>query len=311
MNTFLIKKFSSSIGKTKVSFIGLGNMGFSMATNMLKSGKHSVYGIDVSKKLQENFAQQENALKVNSFSEAIKDSDFIVTSLPKCSIVKDVVDEIIQSNPKKGSLFVDTSTISPTISKTNSENLLRAGVIPSDAPVSGGMNGAKNGTLTFMVGCEEKDYENIKELISSMGKNFFYCGGYGSGEVAKLCNNLVLGVTSAALCESMAIGKKIGMDMNNLCKILSVSTGGTGWALQVNSPVPGFVETSPSNKNYEGGFGLELIQKDMHLGVELAKQINCEIKICETANVYYTELKETAPKKDLGYLYDYLIKKNH
>jgi 3-hydroxyisobutyrate dehydrogenase len=180
------------------------------------------------------------------------------------------------------------------------------GFFPCDAPVSGGVNGALTGTLTFMVGCNKDKFEDIKEVLSSMGKNIINCGTYGSGQSVKVCNNLVLGITTAGLSEGLALGEKLGVDMQVLCKVMSVSSAAC-YSLNSNSPIPEFVPTSPSNRDYDNGFNTELMSKDMNLALDISKEFKKESLLGEVASTYYKDLMALGMnKKDFSIVYKYL-----
>lgn len=161
--------------------------------------------------------------------------------------------EGIFKNARKGTVILDTSTISPVASKEFAAEAKKRDFIFIDTPMSGGINGAINGTLTFMVGCDKDHFETAKSLLSGMGKNIFHCGGPGTGEIAKVCNNLVLGINMIATSEGLSLGEKLGIDPKILSNILSVSTG-RSWCIDSYNPRPGVMENVPSSKNYNGGF---------------------------------------------------------
>ena len=159
----------------------------------------------------------------------------------------------IFANAKKGTIIVDTSTISPIASKEFAAEAKKKDLIFVDSPMSGGITGAQNGTLTFMVGCEKENFETIKEMLLGMGKNVFHCGGPGTGEIAKICNNLILGINMIATSEGLSLGEKLGIDPKILSNILSVSTG-RSWCVDTYNPRPGIIENVPSSRNYANGF---------------------------------------------------------
>lgn len=302
----ITKRFFSD--KTRVTFIGLGNMGLKMANNLAKSGKHVVCGFDTNKEVQENFAKTQNAV-TDTFADSVAKSQYIVTMLPNTNIVKNVWTEVHAGKPKSGTYIIDSSTINPIDSKNFSLEAEKAGLIPADAPVSGGVNGALNGTLTFMTGCQEKNFENVKSFLGSMGKNIIWCGDYGSGQIVKVCNNLVLGITTAGLSEALVLGEKLGANMQTLCKVMSVSSAAC-YSLNSNSPIPEFVPTSPANRDYDNGFNTELMSKDMKLGLEICNNLKTESKLSSVANDYYQDvMKQGHNKKDFSIVYKYLLDK--
>lgn len=301
-------KYFSTKEKSRVTFIGLGNMGLKMANNLLKSGKHTVAGYDLNKEVQDNFSKQENAVS-EPLSESVKKSKFIVTMLPNTKIVNNTWNEILSHKPVKGTHIIDSSTINPIESKVISLNAEKEGLIPADTPVSGGVTGALNGTLTFMVGCNKDVFEFKKDFLLSMGKNIIHCGDFGTGQIVKVCNNLVLGITNAGLSEALVLGEKLGIDMQVLCKVMSVSSAAC-WALNNNCPVPNFLPNVSSSKDYEGGFSTELMNKDMNLALEIAQKLNKPAKLGEVAAGYYKEIIENGQnKKDFSVVYKYLLEK--
>ena len=303
---FFIKRFSS---KLNVTFIGLGNMGYSMGSNLAKSGKYVISGYDINKSVQDKFNTQENT-KSEDFETSCKKADFIMTMLPNTDIVKSTFTQIANYSPKASTQFIDSSTICPIESKNISNSLISKGFNSADAPVSGGVVGATNATLTFMIGTNPDRYEIIKEFLASMGKNFFNCGDIGTGQIAKICNNLVLGITTAAVSESVTLGSKLGIDEKTLCKIMSVSSAYC-WSLNVNSPVAGVLGTAPSDRNYEKGFGTSLMLKDMKLAKEAAELSNVNIELGRKSLEYYKNINDEGKgTKDFSYVYQYLKNKH-
>ena len=174
--------------------------------------------------------------------------------------------------------------------------------------MSGGVTGARNGTLTFMVGGSEEEFEASKGVLAGMGTNFFHCGGPGTGEIAKLTNNLILGISMVAASEGMAIGEKLGIDPAILQKILSVSTA-RNWCIDTYNPRPGLIPNVPAQNNYEGGFGVSLVKKDMVLALEAAHSADARTDLLEHALEYYLDLeKKGKGKKDFGIVFQYIMK---
>ena len=176
----------------------------------------------------------------------------------------------IFKNAKKGTYILDTSTISPIASKEFAAEAKKKEFVFIDTPMSGGITGAQNGTLTFMVGCEKDHFETVKEVLLGMGKNVFHCGGPGTGEIAKICNNLILGINMIATAEGLSLGEKLGMDPKVLSSILAVSTG-RSWCVDTYNPRPGVMENVPSSRDYNGGFMVSLIRKDLSIALESAE----------------------------------------
>ena len=251
---FAVRSFhSSAIAAHKVGFFGLGNMGLPMAIN-LKSAGFDVTGYDINKDSIKR--AEESGINVAATSaDAAKDKDFIITSLPATKHVEDTLmrDGGIFKSAKKGTVICDVSTINPHASVRFAEEAKKYDMIFMDTPMSGGIVGAKNGTLTFMVGGSVENFEKSKTVLNGMGKNLFHCGGPGTGEIAKLTNNLILGISMVATAEGMAIGEKLGIDPKILKDILSVSTG-RNWCIDTYNPRPGNIPGTPASRNYEGGF---------------------------------------------------------
>lgn len=177
-----------------------------------------------------------------------------------------------------------------------------------DSPMSGGVTGAEAGTLTFMIGAEETDFEKSKELLHGMGKNCFHCGGPGNGEIAKLVNNLILGVHMVAVAEGFAIGEKLGADPKLLQQICAVSTSRC-WVMDTYHPRPGVLPNVPASKGYEGGFGVSLIKKDMALAMEAADDVNADSSMTQFACDYYQDLEKGGHGgKDFGYVYQHIMR---
>lgn len=249
----MIRHFSRTFSH-KVGFIGLGNMGQHMTRNLVASG-FKVKGFDISEQAREA-ASKNGVTPVDSIAEAAKDVDYIVTALPKGEHVDSVLHQKggVYDSASPNTFICDTSTISPYDSKRFAENAAKNSMTFVDSPMSGGVLGAERGTLTFMVGANsENDYEKAKTVLSGMGKNFFHCGEVGTGEVAKVCNNMMLGIQMVAVAEGFALGKKLGIDEKKLNEICAVSTSGC-WTINNANPVPGVHENSAATNEYKGGF---------------------------------------------------------
>jgi len=212
----------------------------------------------------------------------------------------------IFKNAKKGTYIVDTSTISPLASKEFAAEAKKKDLIFVDSPMSGGITGAQAGTLTFMVGCEKDHFEAVKHVLLGMGKNVFHCGGPGTGEIAKVCNNLILGINMIATAEGLSLGEKLGIDPKVLSSIISVSTG-RSWCVDTYNPRPGVLENVPASRDYNGGFQVSLIRKDLSIALEAAEQAEAKIKFGEHAIGYYRDIeKKGFGKKDFGFVYRYI-----
>ena len=306
-----LRFMSASAGK-RVGFIGMGNMGLPMATNLAKAGFH-VKGFDKSLADESKLKAVKDAgiVPQANVSSTCKEVDYIVTSLPATQNVEEVLmaDDGILNSASEGTVICDVSTISPIASGEFADAARKKGMTFVDSPMSGGVAGATAGTLTFMVGSHsEEEFEAASVVLAAMGKKIFNCGKPGTGEVAKIVNNMILGTHMTAVAEGMALGEKLGIDPKKLQEILSVSTGAC-WANNVNNPRPGVLENAPSSRNYEGGFMLALMRKDMTLALELVEKVNGSAEMAEKSMAYYLELeKKGHGGKDFGYVYQYISK---
>ena len=233
-----------------------------------------------------------------------------MTSVPATQDVEDLLksENGIFKHAAKGTYILDTSTISPIASKKFAQDARKKDLYFVDTPMSGGITGAQAGTLTFMVGCEKEQFETVKTVLMGMGKNVFYCGGPGTGEIAKICNNLILGISMIATSEGLSLGEKLGIDPKVLSSIISVSTG-RNWCIDTYNPRPGVMENVPSSKDYNGGFQVSLIRKDLAIALEAAEHSNAKLKFGENAIDYFRDLeKKGYGKKDFGFVYQYIYK---
>lgn len=202
----------------------------------------------------------------------------------------------------------DTSTINPQASAEFAKDAEKVGITFMDTPMSGGVTGAINGTLCFMIGGSEENFERAKPFLKPMGANFIHCGASGMGEVAKLTNNLILGINMIAASEGFAIGEKLGMDPKVLTKIISVSSARSA-TFDVFHPRPDMVPAAASSRNYENGFAVNLIKKDMVLALEAARKANASTEMLEKSLDYYLQVeKKGFGKKDFGFVYQYIYK---
>lgn len=300
----MLNHFCKKYAHTRVTFVGLGNMGYSMASNLVKGGM-KVAGFDINKKVTENFIKEDGGENYDSIESAMKESDALITMLPNSGIVTNVWESAYKT-AKKGTYFIDSSTISPIDTVKLANNAKSQGFIPADAPVSGGIMGAKNATLSFMIGTEKEHYDRVKSFLSLMGKNFFYCGPNSNGQIAKICNNLCLGITMAGLSESLALGVKLGMDPKILSDIMAVSSARC-WSLDTYNPIPNVLPNVPSSRNYENGFSMELISKDLNIAMECAKNVKLQADLSKITLDQYEALKKKYPNKDFGFIYQHIL----
>ncbi|QJQ98943.1 3-hydroxyisobutyrate dehydrogenase [Halomonas sp. PGE1] len=255
-----------------IAFIGLGNMGAPMASNLVKAG-HSVTVFDLMESAMQAL-ESEGASRGASAEEAARGAEVIISMLPAGAHVKGLylgrggapgLLDVVEGKP----LVIDASTISPDDARAVAAAAAERGITWLDAPVSGGVGGAKAGTLTFIVGGPQAGFDKARPVLEAMGKNIFHAGDHGAGQVAKICNNMLLGILMSGTAEALALGVKNGMDPAVLSEIMKQSSGGN-WALNVYNPWPGVMEGSAASRDYQGGFLTDLMAKDLGLAWELA-----------------------------------------
>ena len=273
----------------KIGFIGLGNMGLPMANNILKAGIE-VNAFDLSEKALNQAENLGMSIKQNSES-VLEDIDALITMLPNGSSVEKIfLDDNLLEGINKQTLIIESSTISPEISKKVSKMAKKFGISMLDAPVSGGVKGAELGNLTFMVGGSESDLQKGSSLFKIMGDKIFYAGESGSGQIAKLCNNMLLAVHMCGTAETLALGVNNGLDPVVLSEIMKNSSGGN-WSLEKYNPYPGVMKTAPASEDYSGGFLNTLMLKDLNLVSELALQSESSTPMGKLALQLYEEMK--------------------
>jgi len=289
----------------KVGFIGLGNMGLPMAANLLKAGIEidafdiSKESLQAAKKLGMNVKESPNGV--------LENIDALITMLPSNDAVKDVfIDGDILEKLDRKVLVIESSTISPSLAKTVAEKAVLKEISILDAPVSGGVKGAELGTLTFIVGGKKSDLEKASFLFNIMGDNTFYAGGSGSGQTAKLCNNMLLAIHMSGTAEVLAMGVNNGLDPEILSEIMKNSSGGN-WSLEKYNPYPGVMEGTPASNNYNGGFLNALMLKDLRLAEELSDQSKSDTPMGKLAKKLYEQLND----QGLGDLDFSSIQKNY
>lgn len=252
---------------TKIAFIGLGNMGGGMAANQAKAG-HQVRAFDLSQAALDR-AKDNGCEPVGSVVEAVKDADVVITMLPAGPHVLKVYSEEIVGAAPTSALLLDCSTIDVDTARKVAGLAREAGYVFADAPVSGGTMAADAGTLAFMVGCDEPEFGRIETALEPMSRATFRAGDHGAGQAAKICNNMVLGITMLATCEGVALAEKLGLDPAKLFEIMAKSSG-QSWSVTTYYPWPGPVPTAPSNRNYDGGFATAMMLKDLKLAQDAA-----------------------------------------
>lgn len=291
----------------KVGFIGLGNMGRGMADNLLTKGQSVVVYDVVSDEVKAMAAK--GAEVAGSPGEVAALSDRIVTMLPNNAIVQNVYEgaDGIFPHMNSGSLFIDSSTIDPALSKELSAKAKSQGSLFVDAPVSGGVNAASAGTLTFMVGADsEADFESAKVVLDLMGAKITHCGAVGTGQAVKLCNNMLLAVTMIGTAEAMNLGVKLGLDPKLLAGIMATATGRC-WAVDTYNPVPGVHPNVPSSNEYKGGFGTALMTKDLGLAQNAATRTGAPTPLGSLAHQLYRVMTNAGyAEKDFSSAFKFL-----
>ncbi|MGN6481145.1 3-hydroxyisobutyrate dehydrogenase [Luteibacter sp.] len=271
---------------TQIAFIGLGNMGGPMATNLLKAG-HALRVFDLVPDAVAT-AVSHGAVAATSARDTLAGAEIVISMLPASRHVEGLylgTEGILPLIPD-GALVIDCSTIAPAVAKKVSEAAAGRALAMLDAPVSGGTAGAAAGTLTFIVGGTNEALERARPVLNAMGKNIFHVGDSGAGQVAKLCNNMALGVIMAVTGEALALGAAHGLDPAVLSQMMAVSTG-RSWATEVCNPWPGVLENAPASRGYTGGFGTDLMLKDLGLAAEAAMGVGAAIPLGELARNLY------------------------
>jgi 3-hydroxyisobutyrate dehydrogenase len=270
-----------------VGFIGLGNMGGPMMRNLAKAG-HTVCAFDVMDAARQAAAGAGAAVAATA-AEATRDVDVVVTMLPAGEHVRAVYlgDGGILDVARKGTLFIDSSTIDVATARDVAAAAVAMGHMMVDAPVSGGVGGAEAGTLTFMVGGPDAAFEQARPLLENMGKTIVHAGGPGNGQAAKICNNMLLGISMIGTCEAFALAEKLGLDAQKLFDISSKASG-QNWSMTSYCPVPGPVPTSPANRDYKAGFTAAMMLKDLKLAMEAAARSGAAVPLGAEAGQLYS-----------------------
>ncbi len=272
--------------RKKIGFIGVGNMGGPMAVNLVNAG-HQVKVFDLSPTLVKNVVA-EGADSAATVQEAAKDIDVLISMLPSGEIVESLYidSEALLDTLSKETLVIDSSTIAPKSAQRVSKEAIARGIRMIDAPVSGGTAGATLGTLTFIVGGDKLAFQQAKPILEDMGKNIFHAGRSGSGQVAKICNNMLLAIHMAGTAEALHVGINNGLDPKVLSDIMLQSSG-RNWSLELYNPVPGVMEGVPSSNNYEGGFQIDLMSKDLTLALNTALESDSSVPMGSLAKTLY------------------------
>ncbi|NOE32993.1 MULTISPECIES: 3-hydroxyisobutyrate dehydrogenase [unclassified Ruegeria] len=267
----------------QIGFIGLGNMGAPMAANLAKAG-HQVLGFDTTGVTVEGVTQVETA------SDAVAGADAVITMLPNGAILRAVADQVIPAM-SKGAVLIDCSTVDVDSARAVADQAMGAGLLSVDAPVSGGIGGAAAGTLTFMAGGSEAAFAKAAPLFEIMGQKAVHCGEAGAGQAAKICNNMILGVTMIATCEAFALADKLGLDRQKMFDVVSTSSG-YSWTMNAYCPAPGVGPQSPADNDYTPGFAAELMLKDLRLSQQAADSADADTPMGQVATSLYEQFVE-------------------
>jgi 3-hydroxyisobutyrate dehydrogenase len=254
----------------RIAFIGLGHMGGGMAPNLAKAG-HEVRAFDLVAEAVQHAAEG-GCTPAASAADAVKDADVVITMLPAAKHVRAVFNDDIAPNAAPGTLLIDCSTIDVASARDVGEAMRAKGFDFLDAPVSGGIAAAAGGTLTFMVGGSDAQFERARPFLEPMAKAVIHAGQLGAGQAAKICNNMILGATMAATCEAFVLAKKLGLNLQTFFDISSKASG-QSWSMTSYAPVPGVGPDTPADHGYEGGFAAALMLKDLKLAEEAARQV--------------------------------------
>jgi len=302
-----------SSGKT-VGFIGLGNMGGHMANNVLKAG-HKVVAFDINTAAVDALTTNADASAAASPGDVAATADIVITMLPSNPHVLKVYldpETGVLAKAKAGTLFIDCSTVEPSVSKQVAAAAAEKGSTVVDAPVSGGTIGAEQATLTFMVGSKtEESFKQAEAILEHLGKKVVHCGDVGTGQTAKICNNLVLAISMAGVCEAHALGDRLGLDPKILADILNTSTGRC-WSSDTYNPCPGVMDGVPSSRGYTGGFACDLMVKDLGLATSAASSSNPRLGLPMgglAQQLYMMMSADGAGHKDFSAMYEFINKK--
>lgn len=267
----------------QIAFIGLGNMGGPMAANLAKAG-HQVRGHDPQGPMPEGVVAAPSA------AEAARGAEVVITMLPNGAILRAVAAEVIPAMAP-GALLCDCSTVDVESARAVDAQARAAGLEALDAPVSGGIGGAQAGTLTFMVGGSDDAFARITPLLDVMGRKTVHCGASGAGQAAKICNNMILGVTMIATCEAFALADKLGLDRQKMFDVVSTSSG-SSWSMNAYCPAPGVGPASPADNGYKPGFAADLMLKDLRLSQQAAEGADADTPMGALAAELYRRFVE-------------------
>lgn len=273
----------------RVAFIGLGNMGGGMAANLAKAG-HDVRAFDLSAEALERAAKA-GCKAAASAAEAVADAEAVVTMLPAGKHVRDVYESSVIGKAPPSAILIDCSTIDVGTAREEIEKAQAKGYAMVDAPVSGGIAAANAGTLTFMVGGTAEAFARAQPFLEIMGKAVIHAGGAGAGQAAKICNNMLLGASMVATCETFVLARKLGLDLQTFFAISSQASG-QNWSMTSYCPVPGVGPETPADRNYDGGFATALMLKDLRLAMEAAQSVDAYTPMGSHAEELYGRFAE-------------------
>lgn len=307
MTVRAVRQYSAPANNT-VGFIGLGNMGKGMAENLVTKG-HAVLAYDVTAEAVSDIVGK-GAQGASGPAQVAAGSERVVTMLPNNAIVETVYKEVLD-NARSGSLLIDCSTVDPALSKQLSQEAQAKGCQFVDAPVSGGINAASAGTLTFMVGAEsEETFAAAEVLLKNMGAKITHCGGVGTGGAVKICNNLLLAISMIGTSEAMNLGIKLGLDPKLLASIMGSATGRC-WSVDTYNPCPGVLDNVPSSNEYRGGFGTALMTKDLGLAQDAATRTKAATPLGSVAHQMYRVMCNAGyAEKDFSSAFQFLREKD-
>jgi 3-hydroxyisobutyrate dehydrogenase len=273
----------------KIAFIGLGNMGGGMAANLVRAG-HAVNAFDLSGEALMR-AQENGCATFTSVRDAVAGVDAVVSMLPNGKIVARVFEDDVFRHAPQGAILLDCSTIDVGTARQVTADAVTAGYDMVDAPVSGGIAAANAGTLTFMVGGTDTAFARAEPILSDMGKAVIHAGASGAGQAAKICNNMLLGASMIATCETFAMAEKLGLDLQTFFDISSKASG-QNWSMTSYCPVPGVGPTTPADNAYQGGFATALMLKDLKLAMEAAVSVHADVPMGARAAELYAQFDE-------------------
>jgi 3-hydroxyisobutyrate dehydrogenase len=273
----------------RIAFIGLGNMGGGMAANLAKAG-HNVRAFDLAEAALAK-AEANGCRRAGSAAEAVADAEVVVTMLPAGTHVRDVYESSVIGTAPSSAILIDCSTIDVATAREEIGKAEAAGYQMVDAPVSGGIAAAEAGTLTFMVGGSDAAFERARPILDLMGKAVIHAGGAGAGQAAKICNNMLLGASMVATCETFVMAQKLGLDPQTFFDISSKASGQC-WSMTTYCPLPGVGPETPADRGYDGGFAAALMLKDLRLAMEAAQSVDAYTPMGSAAEELYTRFAD-------------------